>query len=244
MSWLKHSASAAIAATLAFVPAAYSDDTEIYLGGNLGQTVAQPNIVFIIDTSGSMASVVENTQVAYDPGTTYSGSCRTDRVYWSATGKPPSCNTDNYVSASANKCKASSEALNSTGYYSGSRMAMWNSSSKSKKWMWNSSSKSKKWITFSSSVRGNLECQADWGIHGETDGDSRVYPANGSSGPWATGTNKAIKWNNTGSSYTIYSGNYLNYRHNHSTISKTRLDVVQEIFGNLMDSTDGVNVAV
>ncbi|MGE0080885.1 MAG: pilus assembly protein, partial [Thiohalomonadaceae bacterium] len=66
----------------------------------------------------------------------------------------------------------------------------------------------------------------------------------GSSGPWATGTNKAIKWNNTGSSYTIYSGNYLNYRHNHSTISKSRLDVVQEVFGNLMDSTDGVNVAV
>src|SRR5690606_1129853 len=53
-----------------------------------------------------------------------------------------------------------------------------------------------------------------------------------------------IKWSNTGSGYTIYSGNYLNYRHNHSTITKTRLQIVQEVFSNIMDSTDGVNVAV
>src|SRR3979490_512409 len=75
-----------IAATLAVVVcgrSALADDTEIFTGSS--SAGAQPNILFILDTSGSMASPV-TTQAAYNPATTYAGSCSTALVYFQASG--------------------------------------------------------------------------------------------------------------------------------------------------------------
>jgi len=40
---------------------AFADDTEIYIGLNQGQSVAKPNVLFILDTSGSMGTGVFTT---------------------------------------------------------------------------------------------------------------------------------------------------------------------------------------
>ena len=68
---------------------AVADDTELFVAnaGQLGG--AQPNILFILDTSGSMRSEVR-TQDTYDPNTLYTGTCSTSRLYWRTnTGDPP-----------------------------------------------------------------------------------------------------------------------------------------------------------
>lgn len=232
MSWVKHTMGAAIIAASSFTPIAYGDDTEIYLGNNLGATTVRPNIVFIIDTSGSMDTKVWS-QSKYDPTITYSGTCASDKIYYS-TGKAPSCSTSYWFNSSSNYCKASQSSLAKTGMFQG-RMAMWNRHTKTNR---------RDWDRFDDDWKDHeVECEADWAVHGKADGDGKTYPAEGSSGPWSTGTNK-IRWNRTGTAYTLYTGNYLNWKQTSANASQTRLEIVQEVFSNIMDSTQDINVAV
>ncbi|NQV86501.1 MAG: hypothetical protein HQ492_05430, partial [Woeseiaceae bacterium] len=62
---------------------AIADDTEILLINPNAASPPQPNIMFIIDSSGSMNDEVES-KVAYDPLTLYppDASCDPNRLYW------------------------------------------------------------------------------------------------------------------------------------------------------------------
>ena len=68
---------------------AHADDTEIFVGRS--DNYSDPNVLFVIDTSGSMDTVVNF--LAYDPATTYAGSCDNSRLYWSTDGSEPDCTT-------------------------------------------------------------------------------------------------------------------------------------------------------
>jgi type IV pilus assembly protein PilY1 len=217
-----------------------ADDTEIYVGSNLTNTV-QPNVVFIIDTSGSMGTYDVPTYTnPYDPATDYSssGTCNSSYVYWSSTGKPPSsCSTSHYFLASKNTCADSATALGSsgTGYYV-SRLARYRTSS------WGD-----RWYYFSSTVHDDyVECQADYGVDGDGVDTTKLYPANGNNGgPWTATSSKAITWSGTGRTYTLYSANYMNWYTTVSGVSYAeRLAVVQQAFSDLINSTSGVNAAV
>lgn len=215
---------------------AIGDDTEIYLGTSPTPSVVRPNLTFIIDTSGSMDTdvTITTTNGTYNPATVYSGSCNAGRVYWSTDGTPPACNTNRYFTTSANKCANSVTALNSTGFYVG-RLARYNVRNGEDRWEGLSTSEPEE----------RVECLADWGVHGES-GATNPYPANeNSGGPWRANATNAINWNNTGDTYTLYSANYLNWRASAVTVTtKTRLQIVKEVFSNLMDSVANVNVAV
>ena len=68
---------------------ALADDTELFVGDASQFPQVAPNIVFVIDTSGSMDTTVQ-TQAAFDAAVTYPGRCDPARVYWrSGTGSPP-----------------------------------------------------------------------------------------------------------------------------------------------------------
>src|SRR5260370_7695165 len=78
-----------VAATLAVIVcgrSALADDSEIFTGSP--SAGALPNILLILDTSGSMASPVI-TQAAYVPATTYAGSCTSPLLYLQATAPRP-----------------------------------------------------------------------------------------------------------------------------------------------------------
>ena len=74
---------------------ANADDTEIFRGNP--SNLAAPNIMLILDTSGSMGS---NTisPVPYDPNFTYAGTgnCSgiANRVYWSTNNTVPDCDSN------------------------------------------------------------------------------------------------------------------------------------------------------
>jgi type IV pilus assembly protein PilY1 len=225
-------------ALFAAVPAT-ADDTEVYLGASSTPSDVRPNLVFIIDTSGSMSTNVTSTTTAgtYDPATTYTGACDATRVYWSDSGTVPKCSTtSNYISASSNTCGDSTTALGSSGsgYYVG-RFAQYYK--KSKKYQWTTLNNGKH--------TEKIECQADWGVHGESSA-TNPYPANAANGgPWRANDTNAINWNSVGGNYTVYGANYLNWRESStSTVTKTRLQIVKDVFGNLMDSISNINVAV
>ena len=75
----------------------------------------QPNILFIIDNSGSMGTLVR-TQTDVRSGHGLFWLVRSERVYWrTGTGSPPACNTNRYFNTSAFVCEAGSTALASAG---------------------------------------------------------------------------------------------------------------------------------
>lgn len=224
-------------------PAA-ADDTEVYLGSNAGQTKVLPNVLFIMDTSGSMDTKVTTTVGVYDPGVTYNGDCRSDRYYWSTRGQPPSCRTRDYIDATAFKCADASNALSAggSGFYLG-RLARFKPGTGRGK----GPNSRGQWTTLDASAPSDpVECEQDFGIHGESDGSSARYPADESDGgPWRSNAQKAVDWRRTGTHYTLYSANYLNWRENYqTTYTQTRLEIVQDTLNRLLDGSSGINTAL
>ncbi len=218
--------------TMGAISPLLADDIEVYVSPNLNNTV-RPNIVFIIDTSGSMDNTVTMVTGSYDPNVTYTGTCTSDKVYWSSNGNPPSCGTSNYFNKTSLTCNDADTPLFGTsgsGFYVG-RLARYRTSKN-------------QWRSFSNNDHSSLvECQADFGVHGETAASTDLYPADG--GPWQASSTGAIAWAGTGSTYTLYSANYMNFlTAPGSTTTKTRLQIVQEVFSELMDSISNVNIAV
>ncbi len=217
--------------------AALADDTELFVGNNLSSQ-AQPNILFILDNSGSMDSLVL-TQAGYDSATTYpSAGCSTSRVYWrTGVGDPPDCGTARYFDLAALKCKAALQAFTTAGFYT-DNMAQYNPSNGAKRWE-----------TISQNQKSRaVECQDDTGIDGDGVDASKLYARNGatSNGYWGTAASgQLVSWGQTpaNETYTLYTGNYLNWAYGPTGL-KTRLEVVQDVATKLLDSVNGVNVGM
>ncbi len=104
------------AAPLLTTGLATADDTEVYVAEVT--SALQPNILFIMDTSGSMHNNTITTENPYDSGEDYSGSCQDSRIYWSSNSSPPSCGTDQWVRKDDFTCDSAGNALEGdTGYY-------------------------------------------------------------------------------------------------------------------------------
>ncbi|MBF0471438.1 MAG: hypothetical protein HQL48_08690, partial [Gammaproteobacteria bacterium] len=103
-----------------------------------------------------------------------------------------------------------------------------------------------------SSNVSKVECEADYGLHGDGVDSSKLYPANSNhGGPWRSDDSNAISWTGGGAAgkvYDFYSGNYLSYYNNPayagSSETLTRLAVVQRVFNDLLDNLSGVNISV
>jgi len=215
-----------------------ADDTEVYLGDLSFSTNIRPNVLFIMDTSGSMDTDVVLTTGTYDPSTTYTGSCSSSRLYWAssnANGVAPSCSTYNYIATSSNNCADSTTALSSSGpgYYTGT-IGRYNIRYGEDRWQGLSRFDHTEVI----------DCAADYGIHGN--GGSNKYPADEyDGGPYRSNATNAINWNSTGGVYTLYSANYLNWINSPGvTTTQTRLQIVQNVFNDLVDSTSGINASL
>lgn len=220
---------------------AQAQDIEIFVGSNAGQTV-KPNILLILDDSGSMGGTVI-TQNNYDPGVNYPGSCSTSRVYWSTGGTPPNCNTNNYIELANFHCQRARNAFAAVqgGTYQ-DHFAHYDSGSQ------------RRWETLSSSYHTRpVECADDmpdvssgWSGHGSISSPSVVYPRNGNTGQlWTNTASQAISWGNTpvNQLYNVYSGNYMNWYYGAATTS-TRIQVMKDVANNLVNSINGVNIGL
>lgn len=236
MSTLKHPISKtlgfALATILVALPAA-ADDTEIYM--SKASAGAQPNVLFIIDTSGSMDGKVDTTPL-YDPSTTYTGSCDADRIYYSTDDNPPTCGTSRWFPRASNHCDASAAALVNIGG-SGIWPAFGNSRERAAQY------RSNQWQGISGGNSGQVECADDNGVHGQNGTTTKPYPKNNPSPPW--GASSTLSWNSIGNRYRFYTGNYLNYRNGAGTpTTMTRLEIVRDVAINLASSLQKVNLGL
>lgn len=232
---------AAIAATLTLwcAGAPLADDTEIFEATPVNGTAARPNILLIIDTSGSMVDNSVTQAMDYDPVTSYSGTCTNDRIYWKQGNNSFNCRdqSDQYIDANALVCSAASLQVATIGSYVVANTAQWRAGS-NKRW--------EQLRTNQHSSSNPVECAADGALfHGLVDND-RKLPANGSSGPFTTNSAQAVSLAGQ-NTYTFYSGNYLNYLANvgnDNQVTLTRLAVVQSVARKFLDSLSGVNVGL
>jgi type IV pilus assembly protein PilY1 len=217
---------------------ALADDTELFIGTSLNSQ-SQPNILFIFDNSGSMDTIVQ-TQDTYDGTITYpAAGCDATRVYWrTGVGDPPACTTDRWFNLSALKCNGALQAFNTAGYYT-DNMAQYDPTN---------SGTGRRWETISTLQKSRLvECRSDRGVHGDGVDATKLYARNGLAavtGYWGT-SGQEISWGNTpaNETYTLYSGNYLNWAFG-PTRNRTRIEIVKDVATNLLDSVSGVNVGL
>lgn len=234
----------ALLTTLVHV-SANGEDVELFVGtGGVSSIQSRPNILLILDDSISMNAEVES-QVDYDPAVTYDGTCDSSRVYWDTgsrydPGRPPRADecgsTDKWIEREKLVCAAALAAFDapSGGTYT-DKMAQFHPAGfyRSESWGDISSGREDRFV----------ECEDDWGRHGDgTDADD-VYPRNDEDNLWTDRSRNGISWRDTGRTYTIYDGNYVNWV-NGPGQSSSRLEIMQEVAVNLVNSVGGVNIGL
>ncbi|SFM60408.1 pilus assembly protein [Marinobacter zhejiangensis] len=208
-----------------------ADDTEIFF--NTDATEIRPNILFVLDNSGSMDAEVTTTS-SYDNTQSYTGDYSDDYIYFIERW-----NGDDYlvpVAKSRNKCSDLLTRLSQSGYVTEYRMAMWRNSNRSNTLRWRTAN------AFYDDTGNILECYADRGVHGETSGAADKYARNHSR-QWGS-SSQEINWADIGRS-DIYSANYVNWFTDHRVSeTRTRLQIMQSVAAGMADSLSGVNIGL
>ena len=110
--------------TLAIVSGtpALADDTELLLVAPPDPAELKPNVMFILDTSGSMNTEQETGQ-PYNPDADYSafGTCNENRLYYSDSGATPVCDgaIDRSVAKDSFHCADAAIPIAGVGAYTG-----------------------------------------------------------------------------------------------------------------------------
>jgi type IV pilus assembly protein PilY1 len=243
----------AMAAGLAFAvytaTPAIAEDIEIYTTANLGSTAIQPNVMFIMDSSGSMKTTL-SVPVAFDYTQTYVGCYDSTKLYYTAGGGIPPCGSKDVFLKASNRCDASVNLydkgviidplgpLEKHGFYA-DQLAQFNSSKK----IWQP-------LTTNNAAQQAylVECYTDSGVHGETGAASPYIIDNG---PWTSAvppnpSTPHLLWANGDNSLQIYDGNYLNYRidPNVGTGDVSRFDVARDAVEAIVTSNNNINIGL
>ena len=227
------------------------------------QATSNPNILLVLDTSGSMnLTASSTTQVQpYNPSTSYSdngASCSSSNVYYWPKSKgaaPTSCTATGLLSFNRSSylyCKSAISALDgSAGYYGTNDYFI------RLKRTGIGPSITYTWLSDLSSVNSSfasaIECKADNGMYGQsmTTPDNQ-YPKTGNnssvSSSWTTSTDS--QWwsgTNVGGQYYLFSPNYIRYLHAPPLIDYTRvsrLDTVKAAVSTFLSSISNSTVNV
>ena len=241
----------ALLAVLGGAPAV-ADDTELLLLKPNAANQVTPNVLFIIDSSGSMSSD-EETREIYDFNRNYPDdnpdSCDSSYLYWTEyRGVTPSCDEENTqrIRKDAFVCDYATRQLQGIGSYNGI-MAQFRAGG-SGFFSVILGLDTERWQKLEAgNETGLVECARDSGEHGETDGNSAVYAQKGGDvEPFTDNPDDEAPWGNwpTSQSVTVYDGNYLNYLQNPELVEEQRIEIVKNTMGTILSAIDGVNVGV
>lgn len=214
---------------------AVADDTELML--ITPDTGSRPNILFILDTSGSMDEVV-STQEPYDAsGEPYPGACDTDRVYWTDVDIPPDCAaTTQSVAKSAFVCAAAAGRLAGIGSYSDTMVQHREISGTGVS----------RWQELQPGNSTDVvECQSDSGEHGAGTATD-LWASNAPGAPFTNDPTREVAWGSAPAAvtYSVYDGNYLNWKSSPATVELAKMDVLKAVSKAVLSSVTDVNVGI
>jgi len=215
-------------------------DTEVFFA-TIGESTAQPNVLFILDTSKSMDAVVStlapySAEVLYEDVT----GCDTDKIYWTDSSSgvvPEKCDGLPYVALESFRCESALEVLRTSGVRVEASVAEYNLSTL-------------QWQRLQTTTTDlTVECQADGGNGPDGRGTGDYRASNGSPNGYAVTVAsgpgpKEIKWNSLSNAYGFFTGNYLNWANQPTSpnATATRLEVMRDTLYNVLSTTSGINV--
>lgn len=228
---------------------AIAEDIEIYTSASLAKAAIQPNVVFVMDTSGSMGDTL-SVPVSYDYTKSYTGCYDANMIYFTSSGALPDCTSKDMILKSSNKCDASVNLydkgviidtigpLEKQGFFA-DQIAQYHD----KKKIWQGT------VTKNATEQAYLmECYTDSGVHGETGAGS---PYITDKGPWTSTVpaNPAVPhpvWASGDNVLVLYDGNYLNYRMDPSlgTTTVSRMQVAKDAVEAIVTTNNNINIGL
>lgn len=229
-------AGAGLLLTLLVGSPVWADDVELLLSTPASSNAAKPNILFIIDSSGSMTTT-ETSQEPFTAGKNYSGAgCNDDYLYWTTGSSIPNCGSEYRIRKEAFVCAQGWTQMSNAGSYTDT-MAMYRPNNKGK-WKWRQLNKSQN--------DKAVECKADSGKHGAGSNPTTLpYAQAGTNIPaYTNDKTREVDWGvkPTHQIVTIYSSDYLSWYHNPPGTSMRRTDIVKAVTKNVLGSVKDVNV--
>ena len=240
LNWM---AAGSVFALIAGTPAV-ADDTELFLIGPDPNNLPKANVLFILDTSGSMTTT-QDTNKPYDSTETYSGDCEPTSYYWTDVDITPDCaTTSNVIEGSAYLCKFSDNQIAGIGSFTNTMVQYRDGGADG-----STSSTDKSWQYLAPGYStAAVECQADSGKHGDGVSGTRLWPGGGTNlaEPFTDDATEAVSWGSAprNRSYTVYSGNYLNWKANPETVTLSRSDIMKEVTKKVLSSVNNLNVGL
>jgi len=215
---------------------AVADDTELFSAPAPAGIAGQPNMLFILDNSGSMKSEVE-TQAAYDPTEIYGGLCDSDYIFYSKGNNINNCQGNDLEKSfpvASNHCEASWEPLENVGMWQG-QVLQW-------------SGTSSRWVEPKKNFGSNgVDCAADQGGHGHTSNNPITEPYAVDGAMYSNGSSNQASYAST---FRLFHGNWINWLNCGSssftcaTMTSTRIDVVKDVIKFSLDTINNVNVGL
>ena len=231
---------------------AVADDTELLLVDPNNQT-PKPNILMIVDSSGSMTTE-EQTQEPYDANNFYPGTCNPDMLYWTEVDAVPSCDAANtrMIAKDSFVCEKAGLQLRGIGVYADT-MIQYRTGSSGFYSIFLGLDEPRWQKIEPGNALAPVECKKDRGRHsGSVAGDATfgsggLYPQKGGGvEPYTTSVKNEISWRSwpTNQAATVYDGNYLNYRQVPVFIQQSRIGIVQTTAQIILSSIENVNIGL
>ncbi|MDX2410618.1 MAG: PilC/PilY family type IV pilus protein [Woeseiaceae bacterium] len=222
---------------------AIADDTELLLLNPDPSQNPKPNVMFILDTSGSMTTTQATTK-PYDTTNPYPGSCDSDTMYWTDVDVTPVCDVDNvqYFAKSVYHCDYSMQQISGIGSYTDT-MVMFRPDLVAA-----IGTDENQWDHLEKDFHDSrVECQADSGDHGDGTTDY-VYALRGTdlSTPFTNVESNELSWgsNPANRSYTVFDGNYLNWKTNPIPDTLSRSVIMKAVTKQVLSSVKNLNVGL
>ncbi len=211
-----------------------AEDIEIYVGASNG-TAVNPNVLFILDNSGSMTSNSLNAPTPYNSSTNYAGSYDPAYYYRALSGSLPNAAvTDDKIAIANLQCQTGVTAIGLTGIYTDKFLAWHVDTGDAALSNWSGL------LPFSAGAE-DVECFTDAGVHGNGGGD--LYPNDGAGGPWGSAAS-TIDWNSRGEYHTLYSANFLNYKESPVLVNTTRYNTMVQVVDEMLRRISQVNAGL
>ncbi len=223
---------------------ALADDTELLLVNPNPASQPKPNVMFILDTSGSMKDP-QTTTKPYDHTRTYTGTCQTDAMYWTDIDLIPSCAPTNtqWVKKSSYHCDFATRQIQGIGSFTNTMVQFLGDDGVDETdpddgtWTYPAPGYSE----------SPVECAADSSLHGDgTTGEVYAQAGTGIDDPWISDGDFEVSWGSAplNLSYTFYDGNYLNYKQNPETETQQRTQIMKTVTTTVLNSVNNMNVGV
>jgi len=229
-------------ALLAGAPA-MADDTELLLITPDPRSTPKPNVMFILDTSGSMGTL-ETTIQPYNSANTYAGACDTSAIFWTEVDVLPVCDATNtqWIAKASFHCEFASKQMSGIGSFSNT-MVQFREGGKD-----GTGNGPFRWQYIAPGYNTEpVECQADSGAHGDGR-PTYLWADNGTNlpDPWIDDPSQELSWGSSPRNlgYTFYDGNYLNWKNSPASVQLSRLNIMKEVTKKVLNSVNNLNVGL